>query len=74
MEVMLFFARDPALRPACALPDLGTVRGPKMLICLVKSLNWLPLSLPSSCISGLGEMTDFGPLYYFSGFLLIARL
>ena len=29
---MLFFARDPALRPACALPDLGTVRGPKMLI------------------------------------------
>ena len=46
----------------------------KCLFCLVKSLNGLPVSLPSSCISGLGGMTDFGPLYYFSGFLLIARL
>ena len=34
----------------------------KCLFCLVKSLNWLPISLSSSCISGLGGMTDFGPL------------
>ena len=59
---MPFFARDPALRPACALPDSGTVRGlRKCLFCLVKSLNWLPISLPSSCIQVLGRMTDLDP-------------
>ena len=58
---MLFFARDPALRPACALPDSGTVRGPQCLFCLVESLNWLPISLPSSCMSVSGRMTDLDP-------------